>query len=109
MHKASFDGALIAQILIDDDTVEIQYKDKSQVKLTNNMVLLKTGQTQARLKDDKVSIKNGVQSLFTILDTHLQNFMMMKTVGSPAQHVVSPDDIVKLQQTRTTLQLLLEE
>lgn len=60
------------------------------------------------LNGSKASIKNGSKSLFTILDTHLQNFIGMKTVGSPAQHVVSPDDITKLQKDKADLAAILE-
>jgi len=63
---------------------------------------------QVILNGDKCAVKNGSKSLFTILDTHFQNVMGMKTVGSPAQHVVSPDDITKITQDKTDLGLLLE-
>jgi len=65
-------------------------------------------QFQVILNGDKCAVKNGSKSLFTILDTHLQNLIGMKTVGSPAQHVVSPDDITKFTQDKTDLGLLLE-
>jgi len=60
------------------------------------------------LNGDKCAVKNSSKSLFTILDTHFQNVMGMKTVGSPAQHVVSPDDITKITQDKTDLGQLLE-
>jgi hypothetical protein len=73
-----------------------------------NKITCDNGKLKAVLNGDKASLKNGSKSLFTILDTHLQNVIGMKTVGSPAQHVVSPDDITKLQKDKTDLGRLLE-
>jgi hypothetical protein len=71
-------------------------------------ITIDNGKFQIILKGDKCAVKNGSKSLFTVLDTHFQNVMGMKTVGSPAQHVVSPDDITKITQDKTDLGLLLE-
>jgi hypothetical protein len=60
------------------------------------------------LNGDKFAVKNNSKSLFTVIDTALghmaamaQNVSAHKTVGSPAQHVVSPDDITKFTQDNT--------
>jgi hypothetical protein len=71
-------------------------------------ILLDNGQLKVHLKADKLSVKNGSKNLFTVLDTHFQNLIGMKTVGSPAQHVVSPDDITKFTQDKTDLGMILE-
>jgi hypothetical protein len=71
-------------------------------------ILLDNGKLKVHLKADKLSVKNGSKNLFTILDTHFQNLIGMKTVGSPAQHVVSPDDIQKFTQDKTDLGQILE-
>jgi hypothetical protein len=73
-----------------------------------NKITCDNGKLQVVLNGGKASVKNGSKSLFTILDTHLQNIIGMKTVGSPAQHVVSPDDITKFQKDKTDLGQLLE-
>ena len=71
-------------------------------------ILIDNGELKVHLKADKLSVKNGSKNLFTILDTHLQNLIAMKTAGSPTQHVVSPDDIQKFTQDKTDLGLILE-
>jgi hypothetical protein len=71
-------------------------------------VLIDTGKLKVHLKADKLSVKNDSKNLFTILDTHFQNLIGMKTVGSPAQHVVSPGDIAKFTQGKTDLGSILE-
>ncbi|MDR0760696.1 MAG: hypothetical protein LBF74_11420, partial [Treponema sp.] len=57
---------------------------------------------------DKLSVKINSKSLFTVIDAALghmaalaQNVSAHKTVGSPAQHVVSPDDITKFTRDNT--------
>jgi hypothetical protein len=52
------------------------------------------------LNGEKCAVKNGSKSLFTVLDKHFDNLIGMKTVGSPAQHIVSPDDITKMKQDK---------
>ena len=71
-------------------------------------ILIDNGETKVHLKAGKLPVKNGSKNLFTVLDTHLQNLIAMKTVGSPAQHVVSPGDIQKFTQDKTDLGLILE-
>lgn len=73
-----------------------------------NKITCDNGKLKAVLNGEKVSVKNGSKSLFTILDTHFQNVAGMKLVGGPAQHVVSPDDITKLQKDKADLGELLE-
>ena len=61
------------------------------------------------LKGNKMAIKNGSKNLFSVLDTHLQNIITMKTAGSPTRHVLSPDSIQKVTQDKVDLAALLEE
>ena len=81
----------------------------SRVLLENeNKITCDNGKIQMVLSGEKMSVKNGTKNLFTILDTHIQNILTMKTAGSPAQHVVSPDDIQKFTQDKTDLAAVLE-
>jgi hypothetical protein len=90
-------------------SITIDNGQGSKVFLENgNKITCDNGKLQVVLNGDKASIKNNSKSLFTILDTHLQNLIGMKTAGSPAQHVVSPDDITKFQKDKTDLGQLLE-
>ena len=73
-----------------------------------NKITCDNGKLQMVLNSEKMSVKNGSKDLFTILDTHFQNLIGMKTAGSPAQHVVSPDDIQKFTQDKTDLGMILE-
>ena len=72
-------------------------------------ILIDNGKLKLHLKADKLSVKNGSKNLFTILDTHFQNIIGMKTAGGPTQHVVSPDDIQKFIQDKNDLAMILEE
>jgi hypothetical protein len=59
----------------------------------NQKCTLDNGRCQAVLNGDRIALKSGSQSLYTILDSFLQNLMGLKTVGSPANHNISPDTI----------------
>jgi hypothetical protein len=63
-------------------------------------VSLDNGKLQVLLNGEKCAVKNGSKSLFTALDKHFDNLIGMKTVGSPAQHIVSPGDITKMKQDK---------
>jgi hypothetical protein len=80
----------------------------SIVTLEEKKVTATNGDLQVILNGDKAAVKNNSKSLFTILDTHLQNLIAMKTMGAPPQHVVSPDTIAKFQQDKTDLSEILE-
>ena len=80
----------------------------SQAVLEEDKVTVNNKEVTVTLNGSKASIKNGSKSLFTVLDTWLQHLIAMKTVGSPAQHVVSPDDIAKFQTDKTDLGILME-
>jgi hypothetical protein len=56
------------------------------------------------LKSDSselLEIGNTIATLGAMVDELLQDLIAMKTVGSPGQHVVSPDDIAKFTQLKT--------
>jgi hypothetical protein len=73
-----------------------------------NKVSLDNGKLQVILNGEKCAVKNGSKSLFTVLDKHFDNLIGMKTVGSPARHIVSPGDITKIKQDKADLGDLLE-
>jgi hypothetical protein len=114
----------IAKTTINDSKVETLFKEKATVLMEDDHIQAKTEKCTFDIKGDvaelknsqsaikanagKVSVKNSSQSLFTILDNLLQELISMKTVGSPANHAVSPDNIVKFTQYKTNLGLLME-
>jgi hypothetical protein len=85
--------------------------DKMSVTLDagEKSILVKNDTLEVVLKGNKMAIKNGSKNLFSILDTHFQNIITMKTAGSPTQHVLSPDSIQKVIQDKADLAELLEE
>lgn len=89
-------------VITDGDKISIT------VDAAENSISVKNDALQIVLKGNKMAIKSGSKSLFTILDTHLQNILTMKTAGSPAQHVLSPDTIQKVTRDKTDLAALLE-
>jgi hypothetical protein len=83
---------------------------KAVITWEEDKIALDNGKLKAILHGDKLSVKNNSKSLFTVIDTALghmatlaQNEAAHKTVGSPAQHAVSPDDITKFIQDNTNL------
>jgi hypothetical protein len=80
----------------------------SIVTLEEKKIAATNGELDLILNGSKAAVKNGSKSLFTILDTLIQNLIAMKTMGAPPQHVVSPDAIAKLQQDKADLAAILE-
>lgn len=80
----------------------------TKVKLEDKKLTATDGKMQVILNNGKASIKNDSKSLFTILDTLFQTLIAMKTVGSPAQHVVFPADIQKFTTGKTDLGAVME-
>ena len=57
----------------------------------------------------KITIKNAVTSLASIINELIDIIVGLKTLGSPANHVVSPDAIAKLTVLKTTWSSLAGE
>jgi hypothetical protein len=74
-------------VITDGDKISIT------VDVAEKRVSVKNDMIEVILKGNKLSIKNGSKSLFSLFDTHFQNIIVMKTVVSPARHVLSPDSI----------------
>jgi hypothetical protein len=99
------------KIIIDaaEKSISLDNGEGCTVKLEKGKkITADNSRLQVVLNGDKCAVKNGSKSLFTIIDTHIQNIIGMKLVGSPAQHVVSPDDIAKFKLDQTDLGLLME-
>ncbi|MDR3356037.1 MAG: hypothetical protein LBO04_02505 [Spirochaetaceae bacterium] len=89
--------------------IEINNGEGCVVKLEKgNRASVDNGKLQIILNGEKCAVKNGSKSLFTVLDTLFQTLISMKTVGSPAQHVVFPADIQKLTTGKTDLGAVME-
>ncbi|GHU01860.1 hypothetical protein FACS1894147_02540 [Spirochaetia bacterium] len=89
--------------------IEITNGEGCVIKLEKgNKASLDNGRFQVILNGDKCAVKNGSKSLFTVLDNIVKHVSGMKTVGSPAQHVVSPDDITKFTTDGQDVAALLE-
>ncbi len=80
----------------------------SVVTLEEEKITADNGKFQVGLNGDKASLKNTSKSLFTVIDNIIKHVSGMKTVGSPAQHIVSPDDIVNFTTDGQDLAALLE-
>ena len=91
-----------------EKTMTIDNGKGSVVKLEDKKVTIENGTLKLVLNKDKLSVNNGAKNLFTVLDTFIQNVSAMKTVGSPAQHIVSPDDVTKFVQDKTNLGMVME-
>ncbi len=90
-------------VITDGDGLKI-IADSNEKKIT-----IDTGKAQVIVNGDKIAIKNGSKSLFSVFDTHLQNLIGMTTTGSPAKHIVDPASIQKFMQDKQDLALLLED
>ena len=89
-------------VITDGDGLKI-IADSEEKKIT-----IDTGKAQVIVNGDKIAIKNGSKSLYTVLDTLIQNLIGLSTVGAPAQHTVDPASIQKFTQDKQELSLVLE-
>jgi hypothetical protein len=126
IHKDSFDGNLISQVLMTDDKVEIKYKEKTtvtmeddhitgktekcSVEMTADVVTAKNSKTMIKLNADKFSVNNGGKSLYTIWHTLLQTLQTTQpiTFGSPATHNWNPAIAQAIGTTDADLSALME-
>jgi hypothetical protein len=92
----------------EENKITIDNGKNSVVTLEEEKITADNGKIQVILNGEKAAVKNASKSLFSILDTHLQNLIAMKTVGSPVQHVVSPQDIQNFTQDKEALGALME-
>ena len=93
----------VGQIVITDgDGLKI-IADSEEKKIT-----IDTGKAQVIVNGDKIAVKNGSKSLYTVLDTLIQNLIGLSTVGAPAKHTVDPASIQKFTQDKQDLSLVLE-
>lgn len=89
-------------VITDGDGLKI-IADSEEKRIT-----IDTGKAQVIVNGDKIAIKNGSKSLYTVLDTHIQNLIGMTTTGAPVKHVVDPASIQKFMQDKQDLSLVLE-
>jgi hypothetical protein len=126
VHKTAFDGDFISSVTMDDDKVQVKYKEKASIfmeddhisgktnkcelDLTADVAQLKNSKLTFKLNAAKFSINNGSKSLFTILDTLLQSLQTTSptTLGSPAAHNWNPAITQALISAKTDVNALLE-
>lgn len=86
---------------------------KVEVDSDAHVITADNGKIKTILKGDKCAVRNGSQSLFTILDTHIQNvhdlLIGLLPLGTPPTMCVSALDKIKLIKDKTDLAQLLEE
>jgi hypothetical protein len=114
----------ISSAVMEDADITVRYKQKCQVKMeddhlvattekctvdmTADVLIARNSQITAKLNSSKASVKNGGKDLFTIINTFMSDIIASKFVGSPAQHVISPPDIIKLKQDQTDFGQIME-
>jgi hypothetical protein len=126
VHKTNFDGDFISSITMDDDKVEMKYKEKADVVMKDDNIIAKTekcsvemsadvvtaknSQLSMKLNGAKASLKNGSKSLYTIWRTFLQTLQTTQptTLGSPAAHNWNPAIAQAIGTADTDLSALLE-
>jgi hypothetical protein len=141
IHHAKWDGDFISSVAMDDDKIEVLYKDisraifededitvkykekcqakmeddhltanteKCTVDMTADVMTAKNSQITAKLNASKASVNNGGKDLFTIINKFMSDIIASEFVGSPAQHVISPPDIVKLKQDQADFGQIME-
>ena len=124
-HWTDGDGDFISHVIMDDDKIEMKYKEKCQVKMTDDELLANTehclmqmtkkvikatnGISTLMLREDKFSEKNQTQSFFLILKDFMQMLHDMVTVGPPPRHKVSPPCKLTLRRIMRRLDALMEE
>ena len=89
-------------VITDGDGLKI-IADSEEKKIT-----IDTGKAQVIVNGDKIAVKNGSKSLYSVLDTLIQNLIGMTTTGAPVKHVVDPASIQKFMQDKQDLSLVME-
>jgi hypothetical protein len=114
----------ISSAVMEDADITVKYKQKCQVKMeddhlvantekctvdmTADVITAKNSQITAKLNSSKASVKNGSKDMFTVINKFMTDVIASKFVGSPAQHVISPPDIVKLKQDQADFGQIME-
>lgn len=82
---------------IQDSSINIQLNE-------NKIVLQATEDTEIIMeKDEPLSIKSNGVSLYKLLTDLIKEIKDLQTYGSPANHKVSPDSIVKFESLQTNV------
>jgi hypothetical protein len=63
LHKTNFDGDLISQVLMDDDKVEIKYKEKAQIIMQNDDILATTEKCSFNMSGEKFDFDNSTATI----------------------------------------------
>lgn len=110
IHKDKFDGELISHVVIDDNHVEVKYKD-SVIDMKKDVIEVTNGKCAVKINGDKASIKNKSKSVYKILDTLLDKMKTTKptTLGSPAQHNWNPAIETAIGLAQNDLGMVMEE
>jgi hypothetical protein len=114
IHKDTFDGELISQVLMTDDKVEVQYKEKAGVLIQDDAILAMTETCSLEMSGDTIEVKNSkdtfemagqvtlkvtgaelldignaIATLGGILDELCAALSSLHTEGAPASHTAS--------------------
>jgi hypothetical protein len=126
VHKTAYDGDFVSSLAMDDDKVQVKYKEKAEVLIENDHINAKTEKCSADMAGDvaemknsqasikangaKISVKNASKSLFTILDTLLKTLQTTHpaTLGSPANHEFNPVITQAIVTADADINILLE-
>jgi len=96
-----------------DKIITIDNGKNCFIKIETSKITVDNGKVKAVLNGDKCAVKNGSQSLFSILNTHIQNvhdlLIGLLPLGVPPTMCVSATDKVKLLKDKADLAELLED
>jgi hypothetical protein len=67
LHKTAFDGDFISQVLMDDDKVEVKYKEKATVTVEDDHINGKTEKCSFDMTRGNIQAKNGKDEI-TMMD-----------------------------------------
>lgn len=93
VHKAKHDGETLTAVAMDDE----------MVRITQGKAVLTVQGGKLSFRNDKKDFFTVMSKLLDDLAAHAENVGGHKTVGSPANHQVSPDDIAKFKQDEINL------
>jgi len=110
VHKTAPDGDLISRVQMDDNHVDVKYKD-SVIDMKKDVIEATNGKCTIKLNGDKVSIKNKGKSVFKIITTLWDKIKTTKptTLGSPAQHNWNPAIEIAIETAKSELGMVMEE
>jgi hypothetical protein len=104
VHKTAFDGDFISSVTMDDDRVEVKYKEKADIMIEDDDILAMTEKCSFDMSGEKFDFDNGTSTI--VADKGKISFDNGKNkfeLDGPVSLVSTGSDLVEIGNTVDTL------